>query len=114
SNRRRVRPPPHQLRSGSIQSCSAMPMRKAPVHDLVRERNRTQQTLPATENVVLECIGPTNVGGRMTSIVCHPERPNCIWVGAAAGGVWHSKDAGRTWRALWRDHETLNIGSLAI
>src|SRR5207248_10592782 len=38
----------------------------------------------------------------------------CIWAGAAAGGVWQSNDAGRTWRALWRDHDTLNIGSLAI
>ena len=54
------------------------------------------------------------IGGRMTSIVCHPEKPACIWTGAAAGGVWQSKDAGRTWHALWRDHETLNIASLAI
>ncbi len=89
-------------------------MREAPVHALVRERNRTKQTLPATENVVWECIGPTNVGGRMTSIVCHPKKPHRIWAGAAAGGVWQSEDAGRTWHALWRDHETLNIGSLAI
>ncbi|PYK11086.1 MAG: hypothetical protein DME61_01725 [Verrucomicrobia bacterium] len=113
-HRPRVRLSRHKQRSVWFQSCSAWPMREAPVHALVRERNRTQQTLPATENVVWECIGPTNIGGRMTSIVCHPERPNCIWAGAAAGGVWHSKDAGRTWRALWRDHETLNIGSLAI
>jgi hypothetical protein len=50
----------------------------------------------------------------MTSIVCHPEKPNCIWEGAAAGGVWQRNNAGRTWRTLWRDHDTLNIGSLAI
>jgi photosystem II stability/assembly factor-like uncharacterized protein len=89
-------------------------MREAPVHALVRERNRTKQTLPATENVVWKCIGPTNIGGRMTSIVCHPDKPDCIWAGAAAGGVWQSTNAGRTWRALWRDHDSLTIGSLAI
>ena len=60
-------------------------MREAPVHALVRERNRTKETLPAIENVVWECIGPSNVGGRMTSIVCHPDKPDCIWAGAAAG-----------------------------
>ena len=104
----------HKQRSVWFQSRSAWPMREAPVHALVRERNRTKQTLPATENVVWECIGPTNIGGRMTSVVCHPEKPDCIWAGAAAGGVWQSNDAGRTWRALWCDHDTLNIGSLAV
>ncbi len=113
-HRPRVRLSRHKQRSVWFQSRSAWPMREAPVHALVRERNRAEQTLPATENVVWESIGPTNIGGRMTSIVCHPEKPDCIWAGAAAGGVWQSNDAGRTWRALWRDHDTLNIGSLAI
>src|SRR6266581_1969686 len=113
-HRPRVRLSRHKQRSVWFQSRSAWPMREAPVHALVRERNRAEQTLPVPENVVWKCIGPTNIGGRMTSIVCHPEKPDCIWAGAAAGGVWQSNDAGRTWRALWRDHETLNIGSLAI
>src|SRR6266542_373289 len=113
-HRPRVRLSRHKQRSVWFQSRSAWPMREAPVHALVRERNRAEQTLPATENVVCESIGPTKIGGRMTSIVCHPEKPDCIWAGAAAGGVGQSNDAGRTWRALWRDHDTLNIGSLAI
>jgi photosystem II stability/assembly factor-like uncharacterized protein len=50
----------------------------------------------------------------MTSIVCHPKKPSQIWAGAAAGGVWQSKSAGRSWTPLWNDHDTLNIGSLAI
>ncbi len=110
----RVRLSRHKARSVWFQSRSAWPKREAPVHALVRERNRTNESLPATEGVVWECIGPTNVGGRMTSIVCHPQRPDYIWAGAAAGGVWQSDDAGRTWRALWSDHDSLNIGSLAI
>ena len=50
----------------------------------------------------------------MTSVVCHPENPDCIWAGAAAGGVWQSNDAGLTWRSVWSKQESLNIGSLAI
>ena len=42
------------------------------------------------------------------------EKPDRIWAGAAAGGVWQSDNAGRTWRPLWRDHDSLNIGALAI
>ncbi len=57
---------------------------------------------------------PTNIGGRITSVVCHPENPDCIWAGAAAGGVWQSSDAGLTWRSLWSKQDSLNIGSLAI
>jgi photosystem II stability/assembly factor-like uncharacterized protein len=50
----------------------------------------------------------------MTSVVCHPENPDCIWAGAAAGGVWQSNDGGLTWRSVWSKQESLNIGSLAI
>src|SRR6266487_6685520 len=86
----------HKKRSIWFQSRACWPFREAQVHKRVKERNRVQ-TLPATETV-WECIGPTNIGGRMTSIVCHPYKPDWIWAGAAAGGVWKSKDAGRTWR----------------
>ena len=112
--RPRVRLSKHKPRSTWFQSRSAWPLREAPVHALVRERNRTKRTLPATKGVVWECIGPSNVGGRMTSIVCHPKKPDRIWAGAAAGGVWQSDNAGRTWHPLWRDHDSLNIGALAI
>ena len=112
--RPRVRLSKHKPRSTWFQSRSAWPLREAPVHALVRERNRTKRTLPATKGLVWKCIGPSNVGGRMTSIVCHPKKPDRIWAGAAAGGVWQSDNAGRTWRPLWCDHDSLNIGSLAI
>ncbi|HWO02140.1 MAG TPA: TIR domain-containing protein [Blastocatellia bacterium] len=59
-------------------------------------------------------VGPTNIGGRATSLVCHPTRPDVVWLGTAAGGVWKSADAGRSWRALWHKQESLAIGSLAI
>src|SRR6266404_5975075 len=114
-NRRpRIRLSRHKRRSLWFQSRRAWPGREAPVHTLVRERERTKRTLPAKENVVWKCIGPTNIGGRMTSVVCHPDNPDCIWAGAAAGGVWQSNDAGLTWRSVWSKQDSLNIGSLAI
>jgi photosystem II stability/assembly factor-like uncharacterized protein len=59
-------------------------------------------------------IGPTNIGGRMTSVCCHAKKPNTIYAGAAGGGVWKSEDAGQQWRGLWLKEPTLNIGALAI
>jgi photosystem II stability/assembly factor-like uncharacterized protein len=62
-----------------------------------------------------ELAGPTNVGGRMTCLVCHPDKPDTIWAGSAAGGVWKSEKAGNGWKMVWKDQEaTLNIGALAL
>jgi photosystem II stability/assembly factor-like uncharacterized protein len=61
-----------------------------------------------------ELVGPTNVGGRMTCVVCAPNKPETLWGGAAGGGVWKSDDGGQHWRALWHRQPTLNVGSLAI
>jgi photosystem II stability/assembly factor-like uncharacterized protein len=104
----------HKKRSIWFQARACWPFREARVHKLVSERNRVHKSLPAARNVVWESIGPTNIGGRMTSIVCHPDKPDWIWAGAAAGGVWKSENAGRTWFPLWHSQESLNVGSLAI
>jgi photosystem II stability/assembly factor-like uncharacterized protein len=112
---RKPRPSGHKRRSVWFQARSAWPLREAPVDTLVLERNRVKRELPAPKKAARwRCIGPTNIGGRMTSIVCHPEDPNRIWAGAAGGGIWQSKNAGVTWRSLWRKQDSLNIGSLAI
>jgi photosystem II stability/assembly factor-like uncharacterized protein len=109
------RPSSHKRRSTWFRSRSAWPFREAPIHKLVLERNRVKRDLPTPKRAApWRCIGPTNIGGRITSIVCHPDKPDCIWAGAAAGGVWESTDAGETWRSLWSKQDSLNIGSLAI
>jgi photosystem II stability/assembly factor-like uncharacterized protein len=59
-------------------------------------------------------VGPSNIGGRMTSVVCHPADAERLWAGAAGGGVWRSSDAGRSWQPLWHDEPSLNVGALAI
>lgn len=105
----------HKKRSVWFQARSSWPLREAPVHTLVMERNRVKRDLPAPKGgAPWKCIGPTNIGGRMTSVVCHPNNPDFIWAGSAGGGVWQSNDAGLKWRSVWRDQDSLNIGSLAI
>src|SRR5260370_20513427 len=108
-------PSGHKKRSVWFQARSSWPLREAPGHTLVVERNRVKRYMPAPKGAApWKCIGPTNIGGRMTSVVCHPENPDFIWAGSAGGGVWQSNDAGLKWRSVWRDQDSLNIGSLAI
>ena len=106
----------HKARSVWFQTRATWPVREAPVKTLVTERSRVRKALlspPAVTND-WECVGPTNIGGRITCIACHPTSPERIWVGAAGGGVWQSNDAGQTWQSFWSDQEILNIGSIAI
>jgi photosystem II stability/assembly factor-like uncharacterized protein len=103
----------HKARSTWFQSRVTWPYREAPIEAMIRERQRAKQSLAASP-VRWELAGPSNIGGRMTSLVCHPSNPDIIWAGAAGGGVWASKDAGKTWASLWHSQEVLNVGSLAI
>ncbi|HEX5875437.1 MAG TPA: hypothetical protein VFY60_12380 [Pyrinomonadaceae bacterium] len=112
-------PPPrlsnHKTRGKWFQARATWPVREGPVRTLVRERARTKKVLEAHPITAdWENVGPSNIGGRTTSIVCHPTMSERIWIGAAGGGVWYSEDAGQNWHSLWRSQDILNIGSLAI
>src|SRR5258705_5203964 len=111
-----VRLTSHKARSRWFQARASWPVREAPVNRLLRERLRVEKSLAVPRNVTSqwECVGPTNIGGRITSLACHPKHPERLWAGAAGGGVWHSKDGGDNWASCWDDQDILNAGSLAI
>jgi photosystem II stability/assembly factor-like uncharacterized protein len=116
SRQGQVRLSQHKVRGRWFQARSSWPVREAPVHSLIRERNRVEKSLAPAPNIAAswECVGPTNIGGRITALACHPTHPERIFAGSAGGGVWRSNDAGQTWGACWSDQDILNIGSLAI
>jgi photosystem II stability/assembly factor-like uncharacterized protein len=112
----KVRLTSHKARSRWFQTRASWPVREASVSRLVRERARAEKSLAAPADVIgqWECVGPTNIGGRITSLACHPSHPERIWAGAAGGGVWQSRDAGQNWQSCGNDQDILNIGSLAV
>ena len=59
-------------------------------------------------------VGPTNIGGRITDIVLHPNNPNIIFAGTASGGIFKTTDKGQTWKSVFDKQKRLSIGSLAI
>lgn len=106
----------HKVRAVWFQQRASYPVREAAVGVLVAERGRMNETLPKPPPAARtwENVGPTNVGGRVTSLAVHPKKPDTVYAGAAGGGVWRSDDAGATWTALWHDQPVLNIGALAL
>ncbi|MGB1780307.1 MAG: WD40/YVTN/BNR-like repeat-containing protein, partial [Longimicrobiales bacterium] len=59
-------------------------------------------------------VGPSGQGGRINAVDALVENPDVIYVGAAAGGVWRSRNAGTTWEPLFDDQPVQSIGALAV
>jgi photosystem II stability/assembly factor-like uncharacterized protein len=58
-------------------------------------------------------IGPAR-GGRTRAVAGVPSQPNVFYIGAVNGGVWKTRDAGRTWQPMFDDQPTQSIGAIAI
>ena len=59
-------------------------------------------------------IGPANMSGRIGAIDAVNGDPNVIYVGAAAGGVWKSVDAGLSWTPVFDDQPVASIGAITV
>lgn len=66
-------------------------------------------------------LGPVNTlpsggagAGRVNCIAIHPTNPNILFVGAPAGGLWKSTDAGITWTTNTDNLASIGISDIAI
>src|SRR6266511_5258770 len=58
--------------------------------------------------------GTTTVSGRVGAIAVDPSDSAHLLIGAAAGGIWETRDTGQTWRPRTDTMPTLSIGALAF
>ena len=73
------------------------------------------QTIPenAYSGMKWRLIGPYRAGwGTVAEGI--PDKPNTFYFGGAGGGIWKTKDAGRTWDPLMQNESASAIGALAI
>ncbi len=59
-------------------------------------------------------IGPAGMSGRVTAIDVVLSDIDHIYIGAAAGGVWESKNNGHTWNPIFDNEKAASIGDIAI
>ncbi len=59
-------------------------------------------------------LGPAGMSGRVAAIDALAADPDVIYVGAATGGLWRSRNAGLTWEPLFDDQPVASIGAVAI
>ncbi|HZO22186.1 MAG TPA: hypothetical protein VFB37_06735 [Steroidobacteraceae bacterium] len=58
-------------------------------------------------------IGPFR-GGRVLAVTGVPGQPNHFYFGSVNGGVWETRDAGRTWSPIFDSAPVGSIGALAV
>jgi photosystem II stability/assembly factor-like uncharacterized protein len=58
-------------------------------------------------------IGPFR-GGRSAAVTGVPHKPNLFYFGAAGGGIWKTKDGGRTWENISDGFFGGSIGSIEV
>lgn len=59
-------------------------------------------------------IGPALTSGRIADIAVNPDNASEFYVGAAAGGVWKTTNAGTTFTPIFDGQGSYSIGALAI
>lgn len=71
-------------------------------------------SLEEAEQLVWTSIGPGNIGGRIRSIVVHPNVPTTMWLGAVGGGVWKTTTAGTSWSTTTDYLANIAVSCMAI
>ena len=58
--------------------------------------------------------GPTDIGGRVVDLALDPHKVGTVYVATAGGGVWRTRDRGRTFAPVWPRSFPQAIGAIAI
>jgi len=58
--------------------------------------------------------GPSNIGGRINTVLIHPTNTQIIYVGCATGGIFKTTDGGSSWLPIFDDQSFLPIGCLVF
>jgi len=60
------------------------------------------------------CIGPANMGGRITAIAVNESDPSMYWVATGSGGLLKTSNNGTTFEFQFDKEATVSIGDVAV
>src|SRR5690606_14539869 len=80
----------------------------------VQPASRTQFDPALLAGLRARAIGPAGMSGRIAAIDAFPGDPGLVYVGAATGGVWRSRNGGLTWTPVFDDQPVQAIGAVAV
>lgn len=81
--------------------------------EAAREQRLFEQALMTSAGVDWECVGPYNIGGRITSLAALPGGAT-VYVGSANGGVFKSTDFGIHFAPLTDATPIVSVGAIAL
>ncbi len=68
----------------------------------------------AIAKMTWRCVGPANMGGRITAIAVVPTDPGTYYVGTASGGVLKTTNNGTTFSFAFEKEATVSVGAVAV
>ena len=83
------------------------------VQALVDQKKFTRQTNSSFNSQWL-LEGPSNIGGRINTVLIHPQDINIIYAGCASGGIFKTTNGGLSWTPIFDSHSYLAIGKLVF
>lgn len=66
------------------------------------------------ESLNWRCIGPANMGGRITAISVYEKDPSTFWVGTASGGLLKTTNNGITFEHQFDRENTASVGDVKV
>jgi len=78
---------------------------------ILKKKSKTGGNLPG---MTFESFGPGNFGGRVRSIIIHPDNPDMMLTAGVSGGVWKSENGGMSWEAQSDFLSNIAISSMVI
>jgi len=80
------------------------------------EAARPESSLPESwvKSLPWRCIGPANMGGRITALAVFEKDPAIYWVATASGGLLKTTNHGTTFEHQFDHEATVSIGDVAV
>jgi len=102
---------------GWFETQRAYPYEEIPNDERIKSIEYVRNYISKSENYKnssWELAGPTNIEGRITTIVIDPTNQQIIFAGCANGGIWKSTNFCQSWTSVFDNQNTSSIGALAI